>query len=467
MLFVSSMASRSVRLLLGFLLAGPALAVVFVPREARAQAVTVNPLIVRQRPDGTSYPLRAANLKPEGINFQDCEDDINLVFNLLITMPNTSYTLEAWAGSADCTLLASRTAATAACWPVLAGGIPQSNPATAVIRARDIAAHITDAMKPVTYTPAGEEACHKQTASGATAVSLYFFFTQQTRDPVGTPAPAVAVPVATLGPSPPSNVSVQFGDTLLIANWTAPNDQAALAYNVFCDPPRGQEEAGVGAADDAGGSFQSMCADAATSSADAADAAEGADGDAAMSADANMTPVDAACPQVYVPNVSDAAASTCPSKVLVSGGGTATSTSTGSEAGAMTTTTIVGGVQKAIDHKYLCGSANGGISSGVTITGLQNGVFYTLAVAGTDAFGNNGPLSTPGCKTPQLIDDFWNVYRRDGGGAGGGFCALEGVGIPAGTTVFTVGMLAAMVALVRRRAPRSRDARRGQDKGAR
>ena len=86
MLTVSSMASRSVRLLLGFLLAGPALAVVFVPREARAQAVTVNPLIVRQRPDGTSYPLRAANLKPEAINFQDCEDDINLVFNLLITM---------------------------------------------------------------------------------------------------------------------------------------------------------------------------------------------------------------------------------------------------------------------------------------------------------------------------------------------------------------------------------------------
>ena len=102
MLTVSSMASRSVRLLLGFLLAGPALAIVFVPREARAQAVTVNPLIVRQRPDGTSYPLRAANLKPEGINFQDCEDDISLVFNLLLTMPMTQYTLQAWAGTADC-----------------------------------------------------------------------------------------------------------------------------------------------------------------------------------------------------------------------------------------------------------------------------------------------------------------------------------------------------------------------------
>ncbi len=406
-------------------------------REARAQAVTANPVVFRYYPNNNPYPIRSQNLTPQGINFQDCVDNINLVFSLNLTMPGPPNTLQAWAGASDCSLLASRTATTATCWPLVLA-IAQSNPATATIRAQDLVDHIGDNPKPVNYVASTGTACTRQVTSGATTIGVYFFFADASGNPVGT-STKVDVPISTQGPSAPSNVSVQFGDTLLIAKWTAPNDKSALAYNVFCDPPRGEEDAGPVLSADAGGTFQTVCTQA-----------DGGFSDAATEASPDATianpPVDGGCMSVFVP-FDSGVASTCPSKLLVSGGGTVTGDV---EAGVTTT----GGIQKAIDPKYRCGGGNGSISGGATIEKLKNGVEYTIAVAGTDAFGNNGPLSTPGCETPQAIDDFWTVYKGAGGGAGGSFCALEGVGVPAGTSVFTLGMITAMVALLRRRRSR-------------
>ena len=407
-----------------------------VTREACAQAVTVNPVISRAYPNnGGSYPLRVANLTPLGINFQDCEANIELVYSLGITDPSPSLSLEAWAGT-ECTKVESRNPTTATCWPLLPGNIVQVNPATARIRVRDVVAHIGDATKQVVYSPASEAACHKQTTSGGTVVGIYFFYRDASNMPAGTAAPKIDVPVDVLGPSPPTNVSVLFGDTLIKATWTAPNDKDALSYDVYCDPPRGEEATGPTLVVDAGTTEKLVCADAAVSSSTDA----GSDASTGVSDAA----VDSGCVTVLVPNEAGSA-TTCPSALLVSGGGTLTGDA---DSG---TRTIVGGVQKTLDPKYKCGSAGGSISGGSTVDNLVNGTNYTVAVAGTDLFGNAGPLSNPGCATPQLIDDFWKVYRRDGGGAGGGFCALEGVGIPAGTGVFALGMVAAMVGLLRRR----------------
>jgi hypothetical protein len=141
---------------------------------------------------------------------------------------------------------------------------------------------------------------------------------------------------------------------------------------------------------------------------------------------------------------------------------TASSTVTENEAGEVVEsedagTAIVGGGNSGVDTQYLQNASAGETVSGesrgsYTVTGLQNGVYYAVAVSAVDAFGNVGPPSTPqACDYPAPVNDFWTVYRNDGGGAGGGFCSLEAVGAPAGSAVAFGSIGAIGVALLRRR----------------
>ena len=68
------------------------------------------------------------------------------------------------------------------------------------------------------------------------------------------------------------------------------------------------------------------------------------------------------------------------------------------------------------------------ISGKMTITGLKNDVGYHVAVAAVDKWDNPGTLSAVACGTPQETDDFYRVYRRDGGTAGGGWCNVGSQG---------------------------------------
>ena len=67
--------------------------------------------------------------------------------------------------------------------------------------------------------------------------------------------------------------------------------------------------------------------------------------------------------------------------------------------------------------------------------GLKNNVRYAVAVAGYDAVGNRGNLSTVVCGTPQQVDDFFEIYRKSGGEAGGGLCACDLPGVGRGLPV--------------------------------
>jgi len=89
------------------------------------------------------------------------------------------------------------------------------------------------------------------------------------------------------------------------------------------------------------------------------------------------------------------------------------------------------------DPANLCGSGTG--TSG-SISGLTNGVQYTVAVAAFDSVGNSGKLSNTACATPSLVDDFFTVYRDAGGKAGGGFCSFSSAGAP--PRLFGLAMLA-------------------------
>ena len=101
-------------------------------------------------------------------------------------------------------------------------------------------------------------------------------------------------------------------------------------------------------------------------------------------------------------------------------------------------------------------TATGETNSTFTITGLKNFVTYTVAVSSVDNFGNVGPPSIQACGRPAPVNDFWKIYRTDGGGAGGGFCALEAVGAPAGSAVAFGGAGALVIAGLRRRRSKKR-----------
>jgi hypothetical protein len=101
-------------------------------------------------------------------------------------------------------------------------------------------------------------------------------------------------------------------------------------------------------------------------------------------------------------------------------------------------------------------SVTGANNSTFLVKGLLDGVNYNVVVSAVDNFGNVGPPSTQQCAIPAPVNDFWKDYRAAGGQAGGGFCALEAVGAPAGSTVAFGAFGAFVVAGLRRRRNRRR-----------
>jgi hypothetical protein len=83
-------------------------------------------------------------------------------------------------------------------------------------------------------------------------------------------------------------------------------------------------------------------------------------------------------------------------------------------------------------------------------------VNYNLVVAAVDGYGNIGPPSGEVCGKPEPIDDFWKIYRQDGGNAGGGLCALEAVGARASSTAGILLVVGTSALLARRRTARRR-----------
>lgn len=393
-----------------------------------------------------TVPVRMGNLHPSDINFSDCEANATLNFSLALANFCSGVHLEAWVGGTDCTPIAARTVTTGTCWPALATAIPSSQAVTAAIRVQDIVGNLAVSPKPVTYVAATETACHVG-SSGPTALSIYFIWLDGTGQPVGT-AGVYALNAALVGPGAPASVVAGQGDTALIVSWNPSLDSNTQGFTVYCDPPSGGAASTDGSTPAADAQTQLVCQDGGFADGGVDDAGNPIPG----------LPIDGGC---AVENVSGtpkgdggAGAGTCtdpngqtipnPSSVIVSGGGTTTV----DEAGVSTST---GGTQVVIPDRYICAQRGGGTATSATITGLTNDVQYTVAVAASDGFGNIGPLSAPSCAAPTLIDDFWKKYRTAGGEAGGGFCALEGAGMPVGSSVFALGGLVAMLSLVRRR----------------
>jgi hypothetical protein len=408
-------------------------AALMVPALARAQQATINQNAVPHlHGDG---PV-SNGVASDYINRQDCLNDAQLTIPLYLTgIPNTQQFLMAWAGTADCTAQAARQVPTNTCWKVLASPIQQIANPNIHIRVQDLVQWINPTTTlPAQYQAAGPEACNNPNiASGGAPVTIYFMFLSSDTDNSAVGTAKYTIPVILRGPAPPSNVTAAIGDTALILNWSPSSDPSILGYQVFVDPPpNGQTPAPTSPADASAG--QLVCITGVT--------------DGGVDEAGNHLPgvrYDAGCYEAGAgSSAGGGAASTCPSTVIVSGNATTSSNGDGG-------TVVTGGTLPPSDPAYSAGGPQGQISNSFTASGLQNGVEYTVAVAGVDKYHNIGPLSAPACETPQPVNDFWKVYREDGGQAGGGFCALEAPGMPAGTTPLLILAAFGLIAWVRRK----------------
>jgi hypothetical protein len=421
-------------------------ALVAFPRRAYAQpAVTGLTSVTRVLSDGKTsanneYP-HAGGVPANAINYQDCVADLAYQFVLTISSPTTADQLVAYAGSnVDCTVTANRTADTAACYPVIPQPVLLSvTTATLNVRMQDIAVQAPYTATDPTYTAANGSACTVQPSSTPSSVAIYFFFVDAYGNPVGV-AQAYPVTVATQAPVVNGSISAASDTNSLDISIPATSDSNVTGWNLYCDPPPGQEttlnQIPYDAASNAGLCYVDSGDNQVTVGEDAGDDGGDASSDAGDASDGiylndgGLIPATGGCypSAVFASSVTTIAAST-------------------EEGGAASTS---GGLpQTLISLKYICGYA-GPSDTTATITGLKNGYNYNVAVGATDAYGNVGPLATA-CGTPGSPIDFFSRYADAGGLAGGGYCATDGAGVPVGTGALFLLVIAAGAALVRRR----------------
>jgi hypothetical protein len=110
----------------------------------------------------TPYPLRPENEQPGGIDSKDCTDDIWLQFSLTVCDLPTTDTLEAWAGTTDCTQPSARGVGGTGprCWLVCPSGAGQGTREQKVlIRAEDIVGYLGNSSPPLSYTEQPASSC--------------------------------------------------------------------------------------------------------------------------------------------------------------------------------------------------------------------------------------------------------------------------------------------------------------------
>jgi hypothetical protein len=399
---------------------------------ARAQTVTLGPTVDRYV-NGVRVDPRPANLNPLGISYDDCKNDVYLEFSVQQTGITTNNQVQLWGGQQSCADKTARTSGTRQCWKI-ADGIGLGPVVTVRVPVRAI---IADDQTSSGVVSPSADVCTKNRSSGE--ITYHVNFLPMNGDNVEGSGFDYQIKAKLVGPAAPTNIGAGVGNTLLIATWTPQADTTVQGYRVYCDPPpRKEDEFPRGKTTTDAGTSQTtttICPEAGTGDADT---------------DGATSSTDAGCVVSQGPaqNGGSSGSGECSSSVLVPAAGTSTTTS--SEGG-----TIVTGPPTDVPAMYLCSSTTGANGAGANITGLRNGTSYAIAVAAVDTYGNSGPLSSPvACATPQLTDDFWGAYRRAGGGAGGGFCALEAVGLPAGTAASWMSVVALGAAWIRRRTAR-------------
>jgi hypothetical protein len=445
------------------------------PRAAYAQTLAATSLQYPDRilPDGTDLGTgpRAQNLTPLGVSYADCMQDQSLKFSVAVSGFTGGTDIQLWATkNGNCANDSERgSPGPPTCWP-LPGGLASVNQMTTAtyqftVRVQDIIGPQNAVPNPAQYTRRGAEACTSQLSFSSQTFSVFFVPVQNGNNAVGM-AYSYHLPVDLVGPPAPTGINDQVGDTLFTLTWTPNSDTDTTGYNVYMDPIPGHEGT-AGSMDGAVATPEPIlyCPDtgAPMATMDAGDSGDDGSADATADATADAastpTPVDAGC--YYINVGGPPTMSKCGDTVLAGGIVQDSGTTVVSSDDSGTVETGSGGIS-TIPSQYLVGASGAGLTISdksvgtYTITGLKNEVTYSAVVSAVDGYGNIGPPSVEQCDYPAPVNDFWTDYRNAGGRAGGGFCALEAVGAPAGTSLAGVALVMGVGAVVRRRRRRSR-----------
>jgi MYXO-CTERM domain-containing protein len=420
------MSPRRSRLPIALASLGIVLAALVAEAPARAQTttgsvtigVTQETSLPRLSSSGGDVTKRSQTQEPEGVSLQDCLDDQRIAVPLQLAGYQAQSTLEAWAGlsGVDCGVQTNRQSSTKVCWKVDDGISLEPTPRPA-IAVRRILAGVIDPINP----DSSRAICGKV---NLTTISLQFLYFAPGQ--LATPAAKKELQVRadTIGPDAPGSVTVLPGNTRIRVSFGGLGEGGLSQYTevrAYCAPAEQTPQKTTPAV------TQRVCSEAAATVTD--DAGDATASDAAVGD----------CEDVVVEAGSTTPASACTSAALVP-----------SDGGAIVP-------DNAFNTKYQCGSLTGNTGSALiaeSVGGapLQNFKAYAVAIAAIDQFGNVGPLSSVFCETPEPTTDFWESYKNAGGGAGGGFCSVEGAGLPVGSVaVLGVFGMAAIGTLRRRR----------------
>ncbi|AKU97329.1 hypothetical protein AKJ09_03993 [Labilithrix luteola] len=411
-----------------------AVGVLFAPSVAHAVTLDISPAytgnppsLPRIGPNGDILQKRPLTLNPEGVSLQDCLDDQSIRFPLALADFEANASLQAWASTgADCTQQANRNSSTQLCWQVPNGkGFPLTLNPNIDIPVRSIMSGAFDPRTP------------NATASICGTVDLTTFsvqFLYFTPGQIATPAVSknFTIQVDTIGPPAPTGLSHLPGNTRIRVSWDTIGEGGLVSLtgvNVYCDPSVA--------------TTTPPTTDATTLVCDGGDAeADAEDADADLDAGCVEVPVEA-------------------------GGGTTNECSSPNLVPADGGTVLP---DNEFNNKFRCGSLTGNTGSSViadSVAGhpLVNGTTYAVAIAATDQFNNVGPLSNVVCETPEETTDFWQTYKKDGGSAGGGYCSVDGVGLPMGSVSVLAVMGALALSTLRRRRERDQGSRRDSVSG--
>ncbi len=403
------------------------------PSVAHAQIVVQqkdSPL--RVDASGNEVRKRDANFKPEGISYQDCLDNQGIKITLTMPPPEANASLQVWGSlsGADCKEQTARTGGVAVCWRILSG-VPLSINPTFFLPVRKIIGgrnNVKDTTKDPDEGLDGPGVCGTVDLTTITVQFLYF--------PPGNAATAsqkaeLNVVADTIGPVAPTGLKILPGNSRLAVSFDSLGEGGVVELSTiraYCDPDPGK------GATTTPSTTKRVCEGGASDAA--------LDPDADADAAAAVVDPDAGCVDVVV-------------------GGT---TTPGVACSSVAFSGTDGGQvlpDNAFNDKYECGSlpvsTTGSAIKAETLRGapLQNGKTYAVALAASDSFLNVGPLSAVVCEYPEPTHDFWDDYKSSGGQGGGGFCSIEGAGVPIGS--FTLmGMALVLGVSVWRRSDRGR-----------
>jgi hypothetical protein len=367
-------------------------AAALVVMPSAARAQSAQALTLDVRSISRNPPYRQS--REWWINYEECV--ANDVFRFPLQIRDTGDPVEVWAGTSDCAANRGNTTERGQCWIVAREASPDFS-FTIDIPVRNIVARrITGTMPPMNLSAS---VCDESTDPGGEQFTFYIL--QEEGGRAGASVTWDGGPEGTgfdlVGPEPPGAISVGIGESQLAIRIDDVDEEADRErFEAFC-VPEGTMPLPVGEVD------AGVIADA------------GAD---ATSSGTATSGVDAG----------GLAPAACFSSIIRSG--------------------------RRPPIGFSCGVA-GETSTTLRTDRLTNNTTYAVGIAGQDAVGNAGVLSQLECGTPIELDDFYEIYSRNGGLGGGGFCTLpRAPQRPSHGSLIAFGGLVALLGLRRARTSR-------------